>query len=56
MLDLNSCYKLLHLEEDCSDLQVRQRYRKFALEMHPDKVKIEKEEGYQDQDGFVKIS
>jgi curved DNA-binding protein CbpA len=38
MLDiLGNCYKVLHLEEDCSDLQLRQRYRKIALLSHPDK-------------------
>lgn len=34
---IGSCYKLLRLEEDCSDLQLRQQYRKIALRSHPDR-------------------
>jgi DnaJ-class molecular chaperone len=40
MLEINNCYKLLHLEEDCSDLELRRRYRKCALESHPDRIKL----------------
>jgi curved DNA-binding protein CbpA len=44
MLEIGNCYKILHLDEDCSDLQLRQQYRKFALELHPDKQKAKEEE------------
>jgi curved DNA-binding protein CbpA len=56
MLELNNCYKVLHLEEDCSDLQLRQQYRKFALEMHPDRLKAKKDEENYEEEGFVRIS
>ena len=38
MLDISNCYNLLHLDEDCSDLELRRRYRKCALETHPDRM------------------
>lgn len=39
MLEISNCYKLLHLDEDCSDLELRRRYRKCALETHPDRIR-----------------
>jgi len=39
MLEIDNCYKLLQLDSDCSDLEVRKQFRKFALKMHPDKLK-----------------
>lgn len=40
MLEISNCYKLLRLEEDCSDLELRRQYRKCALESHPDRIKL----------------
>ena len=34
---LYECYKVLNIEEDCSDLEVRTAYRRKAKLIHPDK-------------------
>lgn len=34
---LFDCYKVLNIEEDCSDLDVRTAYRRKAKLIHPDK-------------------
>lgn len=56
MLEIGNCYKILHLDEDCSDLQLRQQYRKFALELHPDKQKAKEEEGNEDSGCFLRVN
>lgn len=40
MLEISNCYKLLRLEEDCSDLELRRRFRKCAMATHPDRIKL----------------
>jgi curved DNA-binding protein CbpA len=40
---LDSCYKLLSLDEECSDLEVRTAYRRHAKFIHPDKKVIKNE-------------
>ena len=59
---ITNCYKVLHLEEGCSDLELRQRYRKVALELHPDrnnfkKLVNEEEDSTSDEENdFVKVN
>ncbi len=36
-MKLFDCYKILNIEEDCSDLEVRTAYRRKAKLIHPDK-------------------
>lgn len=38
---LFDCYKILNIDEDCSDLEVRSAYRRKAKLIHPDKFLIE---------------
>jgi curved DNA-binding protein CbpA len=40
MLEISNCYKLLRLDEDCSDLELRRRFRKCAMATHPDRLKL----------------
>lgn len=37
---LYDCYKILNVEEDCSDLDIRTAYRRKAKLIHPDKQSI----------------
>ena len=35
--DIERCYHLLNLKQHCTDLELRKRYRQYALQYHPDK-------------------
>lgn len=34
---ISKYYKILDVDENCSDLDLRRAYRRLALEIHPDK-------------------
>jgi curved DNA-binding protein CbpA len=37
MLEIENCYKILQADSKCTDLELRRKFRKRALESHPDK-------------------
>lgn len=57
MLEISNCYKLLRLDEDCSDLELRRQYRKCALESHPDRMRpIEDGTAVSPDKSFIKFN
>ena len=56
MVEIGECYRTLKLDEDCSDLELRRRYRQFALYSHPDKLKNSCIEQDSTNDSFLKFS
>ena len=45
--NIQKCYKLLRINEDCSDLELRRAYRKMAKIFHPDKSKSTNNSAFQ---------
>ena len=53
MSDPKGYYKILGLQNNCSDDEIKQAYRKLAMKRHPDRNKYNKEEA---EEKFKKIS
>ena len=44
--DISDCLELLNLDRDCSEKQIKERYRELALRYHPDRAKNQDSEKF----------